>query len=121
MAEYNAFSESGLNALLSAIKAVRVKADELSSASSAASSDIQELAAQMVSVLADVEGCLNQLNQVKADTEAVENALAAKQDKLTFDSAPKSGSSNPVTSGGVYTAINSGIGAANVYATAEVV
>lgn len=30
----------------------------------------------------------------------------AKQDKLTFDSAPTSGSSNPVTSNGILTAIN---------------
>lgn len=35
----------------------------------------------------------------------VETALNGKQDELTFDSAPTSGSSNPVTSGGVYTAI----------------
>ena len=34
------------------------------------------------------------------------SAVSAKQDKLTFDSTPTSGSSNPVTSGGVYTAIN---------------
>lgn len=32
-----------------------------------------------------------------------------KQDKLTFDSTPTSGSTNPVTSGGVYDAINNGI------------
>ena len=31
--------------------------------------------------------------------------LAAKQNTLTFDAAPTSGSDNPVTSGGVYTAL----------------
>ena len=31
---------------------------------------------------------------------------STKQDKLTFDSSPTSGSTNPVTSGGVYTAEN---------------
>lgn len=31
----------------------------------------------------------------------------SKQDKLTFDTAPTPGSSNPVTSGGVYTALSS--------------
>ena len=36
-----------------------------------------------------------------------ESGLAGKQDLLTFDDAPTEGSSNPVTSGGVYTAINS--------------
>ena len=36
----------------------------------------------------------------------VETALAGKQATLTFDSAPVSGSSNPVTSGGVFTALS---------------
>ena len=35
----------------------------------------------------------------------VSSAVAGKQDKLTFDSTPKSGSKNPVTSGGIYQAI----------------
>lgn len=37
---------------------------------------------------------------------AISSALAAKQDKLTFDSTPTSDSTNPVTSGGIYSAIN---------------
>jgi len=32
--------------------------------------------------------------------------LASKQNKLTFDNAPTTGSTNPVTSGGVYTALD---------------
>ena len=32
-------------------------------------------------------------------------ALRGKQDMLNFDAAPASGSTNPVTSGGVYTAL----------------
>lgn len=36
----------------------------------------------------------------------VYTAVAAKQDKLTFDTTPTSGSTNPVTSGGVFSAIN---------------
>lgn len=35
----------------------------------------------------------------------VDGKFSSKQDKLTFDPQPVSGSSNPVTSGGVYTAI----------------
>lgn len=35
------------------------------------------------------------------------DALANKQDKLTFDSTPTENSSNPVTSGGIYTEVNS--------------
>lgn len=34
------------------------------------------------------------------------NGLTGKQNTLTFDSAPTSGSTNPVTSGGVFSAIN---------------
>lgn len=41
----------------------------------------------------------------KPISTAVQTALDAKQDELTFDSAPTSGSTNPVTSGGVYTAL----------------
>lgn len=37
---------------------------------------------------------------------AIENAVANKQDKLTFDAAPTADSENPVTSGGVYTALS---------------
>ena len=40
-------------------------------------------------------------------TAAQKTAWSAKQNALTFDAAPTSGSSNPVTSGGVYTAIQS--------------
>ena len=36
----------------------------------------------------------------------MEQALSNKQNTLTFDSTPTSGSTNPVTSGGVYTALN---------------
>lgn len=35
----------------------------------------------------------------------IDSMIAAKQDVLTFDSAPTEGSENPVTSGGVYAAI----------------
>lgn len=36
----------------------------------------------------------------------VDNGLSGKQDTLTFDNTPTSGSTNPVTSGGVYTALD---------------
>jgi hypothetical protein len=47
---------------------------------------------------------------VNGHTTSISNintALAGKQDALTFDTAPTAGSSNPVTSGGVKTALNS--------------
>lgn len=46
------------------------------------------------------------LNGTSVDSFAdVETALSGKQDNLTFDSAPTENSTNPVTSGGVYAAI----------------
>lgn len=59
----------------------------------------------------DYTGLSTFLNKIK-------ELLSGKQDSLTFDSTPTSGSSNPVTSGGVYTALGNKIstsakGAAN--------
>lgn len=52
-----------------------------------------------------------------SDNQALASALAAKQNTLTFDSTPTSGSSNPVTSDG----INSAISAITAYSTSETV
>ena len=41
-----------------------------------------------------------------ADQTDLKNALDGKEDTLTFDSAPTSGSSNPVTSDGIYDALD---------------
>ena len=40
-----------------------------------------------------------------ANTRFVKTAISGKQDTLTFDDAPTSGSSNPVKSGGIYDAL----------------
>ena len=42
---------------------------------------------------------------VPADAKATGDALATKQDTLTFDSTPTEGSANPVTSGGAWEAV----------------
>lgn len=55
-----------------------------------------------------------------ATTAFVQTAISGKQDTLTFDSTPTSGSSNPVTSGGIYTALGNYLTtsvAASTYAT----
>ena len=44
------------------------------------------------------------LTKLKA-TFATQAEVAKKQDQLTFDTTPTSGSTNPVTSGGVYDAL----------------
>jgi len=42
----------------------------------------------------------------QAAIDELDNAISGKQDILTFDSTPTSGSTNPVTSGGVYSYID---------------
>ena len=46
-------------------------------------------------------------NAADVPTAAQQAAWSAKQDALTFDSAPVQNSTNPVTSGGIYTALQS--------------
>lgn len=45
--------------------------------------------------------------QIKFGNTTVAAELAAKQNSLTFDSTPTNGSTNPVTSGGIYSALSS--------------
>lgn len=45
--------------------------------------------------------------RAKAAETTLQTNIDKKQDKLTFDSSPVNGSTNPVTSGGVYTALSS--------------
>ena len=50
-----------------------------------------------------------------ATQSSLSTGLAGKQDKLTFDSAPTNGSSNPVTSTGVYATVNTKVPASGSY------
>jgi hypothetical protein len=50
-----------------------------------------------------VDANLSQTSTNPVQNKTVNAALAVKQDKLTFDSAPTESSTNPVTSGGVWT------------------
>ena len=59
-----------------------------------------------------------------ATTESVNQAVDGKQDKLTFDQTPTTGSGNPVTSGGIYSYVENKVSdmetktnASNTYAT----
>ena len=45
-------------------------------------------------------------SHVLSDVTGLESALAGKQNSLTIDSSPTASSTNPVTSGGVYTALS---------------
>lgn len=50
-----------------------------------------------------------------ATTTQLNNGLAGKQNTLTFDTVPTQGSSNPVTSGGIYSAFATAISGAYKY------
>ena len=60
----------------------------------------------------DVPGLVGELNELwaglgeKANQEDMTEALAGKQNVLSFDSTPTAGSTNPVTSGGVKAALD---------------
>lgn len=49
------------------------------------------------------------LNGLKYTVNKIKELINKKQDKLIFDDAPTAGSSNPVTSDGIYQAINTGV------------
>lgn len=43
---------------------------------------------------------------LEVNWKIIDTAVSGKQDALVFDSTPTSGSTNPVTSGGIYTALS---------------
>lgn len=57
----------------------------------------------------------NTLSTTVSRVATCETNISGKQDKLTFDSAPVSGSSNPVTSNGIYTTVNTKVPASGVF------
>lgn len=59
----------------------------------------------------DADGYLIDASSVKVgEGLMLDEALAEKQDTLTLDTVPTEGSTNPITSGAVYAAINAAIG-----------
>ena len=50
-----------------------------------------------------------------ATQSSLSTGLAGKQDKLTFDSTPTNGSTNPVTSAGIYSTVNTKVPASGTY------
>lgn len=63
-----------------------------------------------IAALEQSQGQLNDNYYTKAETNAL---LANKQNALTFDSEPTEGSANPVTSGGVFSAMGNVVAIAN--------
>ena len=54
---------------------------------------------------AEIDACVDDVDAAKGTSASLAAAIAGKQDTLTFDSVPTDGSTNPVTSGGVYSAV----------------
>jgi len=53
--------------------------------------------------ISEIEG---DVSEIEGDISDINTALAGKQNTLTFDSVPTSGSDNPVKSGGIYSALS---------------
>ena len=76
--------------------------------------------AKILELTTAIAAVVEELDTVKADAEETEIALAGKQAKLTFDTNPTEGSTNPVTSGGVYHAIANAGSSADALTIAEI-
>ena len=55
--------------------------------------------------LVDIDDLNGNFDIIDTQLKANADGLAGKQDKLTIDSTPTQGSTNPVTSGGIYTVL----------------
>ena len=53
-----------------------------------------------------IDDCAKEINALEESTQQMSEGLSQKQDKLTIDSTPTTGSTNLVTSGGVKTELN---------------
>lgn len=53
----------------------------------------------------DIAAVQESIQTMGTQIASVQESLAEKQDKMTFDSTPTAGSQNPVTSGGIYQAL----------------
>ena len=56
--------------------------------------------------LVDIDDLNGNFDAIDTQLKANADGLVGKQDKLTFDTTPTSGSTKPVTSGGIYTALS---------------
>lgn len=73
-----------------------------------------EAVTQLQNKVNAVEGKLADLPADTTVAEAIADAVKDKQDTLTFDDTPTENSTNPVTSGGVYTALSGKADAADI-------
>lgn len=65
--------------------------------------DIAGIESEIASITSDISGIEAEILSITTD---IDSLSTSKQDLLTFDSAPTEDSTNPVTSGGVFTALS---------------
>ena len=76
----------------------------------AITTDIASIDAEILSITTDIAGIDTKLgsldDEILSITTDIVSLSTSKQDVLTFDSTPTANSTNPVTSGGVKTALD---------------
>lgn len=67
--------------------------------------DIDDIELQLGADEGDIDNLKGRMTTAEDDIDALEIAVAGKQNTLTFDNVPTNGSTNPVTSDGIYDAL----------------
>lgn len=71
--------------------------------------------AQFSRTTPQIDAILDEVVAARGDSASLSAEIATKQDALTFDSTPTENSTNPVTSGGVYSAVSAKCALSDVY------
>lgn len=122
--EFRGSINESIRTLTASVSAADTKADEAASKANDAVSAAEEAntTAEAASTKADTanttasqakttaDAAKTAVDKAATDIQEMQFAMDGKQDALTFDSAPTSGSDNPVTSDGIYKAIRAGGG-----------
>lgn len=72
--------------------------------------EIETIKTELTTLSNDITNIQTAVNEASEKSQQALDGLDNKQDKLTFDSTPTEGSNNPVTSDGIYKAIQEGGG-----------
>ena len=98
-------ADAKADALVTTVNAVDDKAEAALDASSAASSAATQAASDAAAASAAASAAQTAADNAMTRANSAYSLANSKQNQLTFDSAPTAGSANPVTSGGVYNAL----------------
>lgn len=98
-------ADTKADALVTTVNAVDDKAESALDASSAASSAATQAASDAAAASTAASAAQTAADNAMSRANSAYTLANGKQNALTFDSTPTAGSSNPVTSGGIYTAL----------------